>query len=248
MPTDGLGFGRGLMQIDWDAHEFARTGNWQDPDANIAFACNLLAGDRDRFAAAPMNLNADDALMAAIAAYNAGFTGASNLVREQGLKAAFAPGSYAEKVLARVDFFRLHGFGDPAAPPVVAALPGSGPFVATQPEEFLNQLVGNGECVAFVQKASSAPQTLAWRRGELVKGNTAVERGTAIATFDPNGRYGNHTDGSSHAAIYLRQDQSGLIVLDQFTRPEAHPVQERTLHFDDARIPANNGNVFFVIV
>ena len=24
MPTDGLGFGRGLMQIDWDAHEFAR--------------------------------------------------------------------------------------------------------------------------------------------------------------------------------------------------------------------------------
>jgi hypothetical protein len=24
MPADGLGFGRGLMQIDWDFHEFAR--------------------------------------------------------------------------------------------------------------------------------------------------------------------------------------------------------------------------------
>jgi hypothetical protein len=40
MPTDGLGFGRGLMQIDWDAHDFARTGNWRDASANIAFSCS----------------------------------------------------------------------------------------------------------------------------------------------------------------------------------------------------------------
>lgn len=38
--------------------------------------------------------------------------------------------------------------------------------------------------------------------------------GTAIATFDPSGKYGNHTDGRSHAAIYLGQDATGIQVLD----------------------------------
>jgi hypothetical protein len=31
--------------------------------------------------------------------------------------------------------------------------------------------------------------------GELVKGNMTIAPGTAIATFDADGRYGNHTDG-----------------------------------------------------
>jgi peptidoglycan hydrolase-like protein with peptidoglycan-binding domain len=35
LPPEG-GFGRGLMQIDFDAHEFARTGEWWEPTANIA--------------------------------------------------------------------------------------------------------------------------------------------------------------------------------------------------------------------
>jgi peptidoglycan hydrolase-like protein with peptidoglycan-binding domain len=35
LPSDGGGFGRGLMQIDFDSQEFARTGNWQDPEANV---------------------------------------------------------------------------------------------------------------------------------------------------------------------------------------------------------------------
>lgn len=43
MPSDNLGWGRGLMQIDWGSHDFAKTGNWQDPSANIDYGCSLLA-------------------------------------------------------------------------------------------------------------------------------------------------------------------------------------------------------------
>ncbi len=246
MPTDGLGFGRGLMQIDWDAHDFARTGNWQDASANIGFACKLLAECRDQFKS-KLKLNADDAMMAAIAAYNAGFGGASALIKAQGLKAAFAPGQYAAKVLARVDFFRSNGFGGAAASPALTAIPGAGPYVAVRPEDFLGKSVGNGQCVAFVQKASRAPLTKDWKRGDLVKGNAMVAKGTAIATFDPNGRYGNHTDGSSHAAIYMGQDGKGLNVLDQFVVPQNHPVQPRTIRFG-GNPAANDGEAFFVIV
>jgi hypothetical protein len=50
------------------------------------------------------------------------------------------------------------------------------------------------------------------------KAHAAIEPapGTIIATFDPNGHYGNHTDGRSHAAIYLGQNASGIQIIDQF--------------------------------
>ncbi|HET7884279.1 MAG TPA: hypothetical protein VFL55_25555 [Acetobacteraceae bacterium] len=124
MPTDGLGFGRGLMQIDWDAHEFARTGNWRDAAANIAFACELYAANRDQFVR--QGHTAEDAAIAAIAAYNMGFTGASRLIASSGLKAACAAGTYADKVLSRIEFFRSKGFDD-AAPAMVAAVAATGP-------------------------------------------------------------------------------------------------------------------------
>lgn len=42
-PPDGPGFGRGLLQVDFDSHEFARTGNWKDPKENIFYGCKVLA-------------------------------------------------------------------------------------------------------------------------------------------------------------------------------------------------------------
>ncbi len=247
MPTDGLGFGRGLMQIDWDAHEFARSGSWADPRANITYACRLLASNRDGFVL--RGLNPSDAMLAAVAAYNAGFGGASQVLDEMGFKALVASGSYAAKVIARVDFFYSHGFQTtpPATSGVSSSTPGEGPFVALTPMQFLNQVVGDGECVAFVRKAANVPHTSTWTRGAAVKGNTAIQTGTAIATFDPTGRYGNHTDGRSHAAIYLGQDAGSIQVLDQWTRPASQPVHQRAIHF--GRTPAvNDGNQFFVIL
>jgi len=109
LPPDGFGFGRGLMQIDWDFHDFARTGNWRDPAANIDFGCSLLAGFL-RQAQTTLHLAGTDAMTVAVAAYNAGFGGASKHLRDNGLASLTAPGQYAAKVLARAAFYAANGF------------------------------------------------------------------------------------------------------------------------------------------
>lgn len=89
------------------------------------------------------------------------------------------------------------------------------PFIATNCEQYAGQVVGSGHCVALVREASGAPHTSKWRRGDPVLGSL-VAPGTAIATFEPNGRYGNHTDGRSHAAILVEDLGSALLVWDQW--------------------------------
>jgi hypothetical protein len=51
-------------------------------------------------------------------------------------------------------------------------------WIAERPSSFIGQTVGDGQCVTYVQRASGAPQTALWRRGELVKGGN-VPQGTA---------------------------------------------------------------------
>jgi hypothetical protein len=116
-------------------------------------------------------------------------------------------------------------------------------YIATNPASYAGQAVGTGQCVAFVQTASLAPFTHLWKQGALVKGNTTIATGTAIATFDPNGTYGNHTDGTSHAAIYTGQDDTGLHVWDQWT---GQPVHQRVIRYGEPK-PVNDGNKFYVI-
>ncbi|MBV8705322.1 MAG: BPSL0067 family protein [Acetobacteraceae bacterium] len=65
-------------------------------------------------------------------------------------------------------------------------------YVAANPEQWVGRpSVGTGECVPLVQQATGAPLTSQWRRGALVKGNISIRPGTAIATFDGDGHYGN---------------------------------------------------------
>lgn len=66
-----------------------------------------------------------------------------------------------------------------------------------------------------------------------VQGNTAIRPGTAIATFDSNGRY------IGHAAIYLGQNAQGIQVIDQWNRRDQggritsqHQPSLRTIGFD----------------
>lgn len=113
--------------------------------------------------------------------------------------------------------------------------------IAQKPSSFIGQAVGNGQCVAYVQQASAAPQTALWRRGELVKGGN-VAQGTAIVTFDPSGVYGNHIDGRSHAAIFHQRLPEGLLVWDQWFN---HPVEPRVIRFRNGDgAPANDGRNF----
>lgn len=130
-------------------------------------------------------------------------------------------------------------------------------YIAVTPRSYIGQSVGNGQCVAFTQKAANMPHTAAWQRGTLVKGNVNLVPGTAIATFDPSGKYGNHTDGRSHAAIYLGQDATGIQVLDQWVRHDTdktgrpisvpHRVSPRTIFFRKSPRTENNGDNYYVV-
>ena len=85
--------------------------------------------------------------------------------------------------------------------------------------------IGSGQCVDLVKSAAGIGHTSSWSAGQSVVGNPNLKPGTAIATFDQSGAYGNHTDGSSHAAIYLGPSTKfpgGIRVYDQWSGQPAH--------------------------
>lgn len=120
-------------------------------------------------------------------------------------------------------------------------------YIATNAESYKSQVVGSGHCVPFVQKATGAPLTSLWKKGAAVKGNSTIAKGTAIATFGASGKYENKTDGTSHAAVYLSQDATGILVLDQWL---GRPVGERRIRFNHPNPEAsavNRGEMFYVV-
>jgi peptidoglycan hydrolase-like protein with peptidoglycan-binding domain len=110
LPADGGGFRRGLLQIDYDAHAFARDGDWRGPGANIAFGCRLLAEAKSYLRRRTM-LSSRALLRAALAAYNCG---AANVLRalRQGADIDFytARRDYSADVMNRAGFFQAHGW------------------------------------------------------------------------------------------------------------------------------------------
>ena len=119
-------------------------------------------------------------------------------------------------------------------------------FVASSFTQYLGQSVGSGQCVALVQAADpSVGLTATWTQGAAVQGNTSLQPGTAIATFNANGQYANATNGSSHAAIYLGQNAQGIQVEDQWSN---QPASIRTIPWNNPTgTAANTGSSFYVI-
>lgn len=118
-------------------------------------------------------------------------------------------------------------------------------FVSTTHDKYTGAVVGNGHCVAYVREVTGAPHTSQWRRGEKVRGG-ALPSGTAIATFDANGRYANATDGSSHAAILISATDAGLVVMDQW---QGQPVHQRTIRPKGGAGPAcDDADRYHVVV
>lgn len=101
-------------------------------------------------------------------------------------------------------------------------------WFAADPWRYEGMTVGDGHCVAYVRAACGAPHTSTWRAGAVVNRDTPAPANIAIATFDPDGRYGNHTDGRSHAAILLGVVPEGLRVLDQW---RGRPVGRRVIRY-----------------
>ena len=116
------------------------------------------------------------------------------------------------------------------------------PYIANNPAGYNGQVIGDGQCVAFVKLASGAPQTNLWKQGPHVRGS-GLAFGTAIATFQ-GGHYTNNPK-QSHAAIYVSQDQHGITVWDQW---KGKPVHERVIRFHNGQVlPVNDGDAFSVI-
>lgn len=109
-PPDGGGYGRGLMQIDYDWHEFARTGNWQDPRENIFYACQVLE-DARTFFKRRVSLNDYELLRATLAAYNGGATATLRAIQAgKDIDANTTGRDYSHDVLNRSGWFQLHGW------------------------------------------------------------------------------------------------------------------------------------------
>jgi len=110
LPPDGAGFGRGLMQVDFDAHDFARTGNWKDPEANINYGCKVLSQSHS-YLKQKTNLSGNLLLRAAIAGYNCG---AGNVLKA--INAGFDVDyytfgrDYSKDVLNRAGWFLMKGW------------------------------------------------------------------------------------------------------------------------------------------
>ncbi|CAH2936253.1 MAG: hypothetical protein CPDRYMAC_4348, partial [uncultured Paraburkholderia sp.] len=100
----------------------------------------------------------------------------------------------------------------------------------------------------FVHAVASIPASSTWHCGHKVKDAALIMPGTVIATFDPNGRYGNHTDGRSHAAIFLGRDPTGIRVLDQWNGHTTQPVHERVIRYRNGLgLKVNDGDQFYVV-
>jgi hypothetical protein len=119
------------------------------------------------------------------------------------------------------------------------------PYIAQGHERHYGRWVGETQhCVALVRECSGLPHTSAWRQGKPVRGSGCAP-GTVIATFDPDGTYGNHADGRSHAAILLSENSDGLLVCDQWL---GTPCQQRVIRFRNGGGKAtNDGDRFYVI-
>ncbi|MEK7991240.1 MAG: hypothetical protein VSS52_009560 [Thiotrichaceae bacterium] len=110
LPPNGLGFGRGLMQIDYDWHEFAKTGQWRDAGANIDYGCQVLRQAID-YIAKKTELQGEDLIFAGISGYNCGAYNAYKGIKHQQCSDHYTTGGdYASDVLNRAGWFQLHNW------------------------------------------------------------------------------------------------------------------------------------------
>lgn len=112
--------------------------------------------------------------------------------------------------------------------------------------------VGSHHCVPLVQHYAKAPLAGTWRKGALVKGSTDIKKGTAIATFVDD-KYPNNPTGN-HAALYMKQDNTGILVMDQWAKDQKKPnVSSRWIRFKGMQNGklieplSNNGDAYYVI-
>jgi Putative peptidoglycan binding domain/Transglycosylase SLT domain len=110
LPPDGGGFGRGLMQIDYDAHPFARGSEWKDPGNNILYGCKVLSQSQG-YLKRKTALRGQNLLRAAVAGYNCGAGNVRRAIELGHDVDYFTHGrDYSADVLNRTGFFLRAGW------------------------------------------------------------------------------------------------------------------------------------------
>ncbi len=97
-------------------------------------------------------------------------------------------------------------------------------------------------CVALVKNFAKLPDSPQWSQGQQVWGNN-LPPGTAIATFDQNGRYPSEIGWNS--AILIRYTSNGIWIYDQWLGHPATP-DGRFIGLTGGR--PNNATAYSVIV
>lgn len=102
LPKDGLGWGRGLMQIDYGVHnDWVTSNDWGDVATNLNKAASIVQEHTRYFQA--KGLSGDKLVEAALAAYNAGPGNVWNAIQAgKSPSSVTTGGDYANWVLSRV--------------------------------------------------------------------------------------------------------------------------------------------------
>ena len=115
------------------------------------------------------------------------------------------------------------------------------PYIAQDLDHRMSSTTGwigvNHECVALARGLSNAPPSGLWHRGDAVRANSDIRKGTVIATF-----VHGHYDG--HAAIYLGETAEGIRVYDQWNAQKAHV---RVIHYSGKHAFVDDGNNYYVV-
>ncbi len=79
---------------------------------------------------------------------------------------------------------------------------------------------GSGQCVDLIKElvlGLKGVSTQTWKQGATVKASPNLIRGTAIATFGPDGKYPT-ADTGQHAAIFVAHAGAGFYVVEQYRK------------------------------
>lgn len=151
LAPDGRGWGRGLMQIDYQAHEFARSGRWQDPEENIQYGAKVLRSShnfverREEIGELELWPLILAGYHAAISAYN---TGAGNVLRSlrSGRSVDYTThgGDYSKDVIRRAEWFARNATWAAVGPFEVEKIEPADPVeLLNSNNEILNQQINS---------------------------------------------------------------------------------------------------------
>jgi hypothetical protein len=88
------------------------------------------------------------------------------------------------------------------------------------------------QCVGLVKYYSDAGPTSTWQEGASLSDGDPIMPGTAIATFNSEGRYASKKTGN-HACFFVSflPGNAGIRVLEQHVKPTPDKIQLRSLKF-----------------